>query len=258
MVKTGLAEWMMVQRFGAERANEIVGDLLEQYQPARAKWEMLHMALAIRGVELAGLLLVSLSITMLGTALYSPWQLHFMGNLRSVHEGWEWQSFSSQTAFASFWCLVTACCALRLGMWHAITRASFLLTVASLGSSLFVFEPKLWWISGVLFVSLLVWSFRSCGGAATLSSLVAMGVVVVSHRLLASSVALWEVRNCIVAMQMQGLRLPWFMYYSACTPLAAHEWFIWFVIALLVSWLVTFLPARSGIVGAGTTQGSLA
>ena len=195
MVRTGSAEWMLARRFGVERANEIAGDLLEQYKPARVSWEMLRIALAIRGVELAGLLLVSLSIVMIQSALYSAWPLHYMLDLRTLHLNWTWNMFTllGFTSFAAW--LVTASSALRLGIRHSITRSSLSFSVTLSILSCFMLQPELCRISPVILAVVILWRLRTSGAAATLSCIVAVGVVMGSLYLFLPSVRLWELRR---------------------------------------------------------------
>ncbi len=94
MGKTGLAEWMLTRRFGDQRANEIYGDLLEQYKPGRVSWEMFRLALGIRSPELAGLLFVSFAMTLIQHALFSAWPLRFMNYLQDAYVGWAWSMCS--------------------------------------------------------------------------------------------------------------------------------------------------------------------
>ncbi len=244
MVKTGLAEWMLTRRFGNQRANEIYGDLLEQYKPRRVCWEMFRLALGIRGPELVGLLLMSFAMALIQHALFSAWPLRFMNNLQDAYVGWAWSMCSSLGLIALTSWLVTASSALRLGMTHKLTRCSLAFAVALSVLSSFMLQPELRRVSPVLVAAFLVWLLRASGLTATLSCLVATGFTVCSLWELFSTVRTREIHACVVNMHSR-LQPTSFSFYSACSTWAMHVWLILFVGALLAFWLVSFLPYGS-------------
>lgn len=244
MVRTGLSEWMLARRYGAQRASEIAGDLVEQYHPARASWEMLRMALAIRGVELAGLILSSLLFVMIGSALYSAWPLRSMENERDLNVGWAWSMCLLLGIISLATWLVTASSALRLGNRNSITRSSLAFAVTLSLLSGFMLQPQLRRISPAVFAVVVLWRLRSSGAAATLIPVLGTAVVLGSLRLLDSTVTRGELYSCVVHMHTRGFQPPWFAFYTSCTSLATHNWFMCFVSSLFSHWLFTFLPAR--------------
>ena len=138
---------------------------------------------------------------------------------------------------------MTASSVLRLGTQHSITRSSpaFAITVSILSG--FMLQPALRRISPVILAVVILWRLRTSGVAATLSCMIATGAVIGNIWLLIFTVSRGEVYTCIVGMHSR-FQPTWLTYYSACTPLAAHNWLILFTSTLLAYWLVTFLPSR--------------
>lgn len=245
MDRTGIAEWMLSRRFGAERASEIAGDMLEQHTPARARLEMLRLALAIRLPELAALFLLSVLFLIIQRALFSPWELHFMRALRDQHIGWPWDMFSLLAGMGLCGWFVAASSALRVGFASKFTRSALTLAITFSIVSVFMLQDGQRHIAPIVIGLVVLWTLRSYGFAATLGPILAATALIGSAILLMPITPLPELRDCVVEMHAHRLQPFWFSFTGGCTSLTLHEWARFALSLLLAFWLMAFLPGSS-------------
>ncbi len=258
MDNISVAEWVLSRRFGVARAREIAGDLLEQYSADRARWEMVRLAFSIRPVEFLGLLLACVFVTVALNMLFSPWQLRFMARARSLHDFWAWNAGTAFASYALYNLVVAMAAAVRLGLRHAITRCSVVLsgTLGLLSVALLPLQP--WRVSWPMMASILLasilssillWQVRALGLATICRSVAAFAAFTVVANSLLHTMRLAELRSCIVNLRTGKLWPPraWFDYYRACSHLALHHLLICLAGALVALWFLTFTEARPSL-----------
>ena len=243
MDKTGITEWMLVRRFGSDRASEIAGDLLEQYAPARARFEMLRVALAVRPFELLTLSLISFLFLASQTALFSPFKIHSIGVLSAQYTGWSWDMFATLSSIAHLGLVVTATAILRAGWQSTLTRSALFLSFALSVIGVFMLQTQLRHMAPIVLALVILWMLRSYGAAATLSPIIAIAAFIGCFRILNPTIRLSEIRHCLATMH-HPISLHRLCLNSGCLPLLLHQWAIYFAGSFLVFWLVTFLPNR--------------
>jgi len=254
MDNSSVAERVLSRRFGVARAREIAGDLLEQYSAAGARWEMIRLAFGIRPVEFLGLLLACVLVTVALNLLFSPWQLHFMAQARSLHDGWASNAGTGFASYALYNLVVAMAAAVRLGLRHDVTRCSVVLsgTLGLLSVALLPLQPwRVSWpiLASILLASILLWQVRTLSLATICRSVSALAAVTVVGNALLHTMRLAELRSCIVNLGTRKLWPPraWFDYYTACSQLALHHLLICVAGALVALWFLTFTEARPSL-----------
>ena len=254
MDNSSVAEWVLSRRFGVARAREIAGDLLEQYSAARARWEMVRLAFGIPPVEFLGLLLACVFVTVALNMLFSPWQLRFMARARYLHDSWAWNEGTAFASYALYNLVVSMAAAVRLGLHHAVTRCSVMLSgiLGLLSVALLPLQPwRVSWpiVALILLASILsailLWQVRALGLATICRSVAALAAFTVVGNSLLHTMRLAELRSCVV--NLTGKLWPpraWFDYYTACSPLALHQLLICLAEAVVALWLLTLTEAR--------------